>query len=41
MSKVIKHVKTDKRAPVIRGLSKSEIKIWLAFCKSVNSNLNK
>lgn len=42
VKKVVKsNFATDKKAPIISGLSKSEIGIWIAFCKSINNNLNK
>lgn len=42
MSKVKLKVKSnyEKKAPIISGLSKSEVRMWIAFCKSVNQNLN-
>lgn len=27
------------KAPIIKGLNKQELRMWLAFCKSVNSNI--
>lgn len=42
VKKVIKsEVHNHQKAPIIEGLSKSEIRIWVAFCKSIRINLNK
>ena len=28
------------KVPIIEGLTKPEIKMWIAFCKSVNNSLS-